>query len=166
MREALYMLGLNPNQHGLVNAAVAAASIGSSAFPQMVLPDSPRASACTPMADFYIYPQTSRLSGECSLEVSVVAPFTPIDLNATPVADDSSSGGASKRARQMPAEVLPYARNLFDDYAPFMRDQVGMHLDGFPLDHEFPQDYVQEEEDESDIEGKPLFDDELANQAA
>ncbi|KAE8777993.1 C2 domain-containing protein [Hordeum vulgare] len=34
-REALYMLGLNPSQHDLVNAAVAAASTGSSAFPRM-----------------------------------------------------------------------------------------------------------------------------------
>src|SRR3954464_15264769 len=81
------MLGLNPSQHGLVNATVAAASTGSSAFPRMVLPDSPRASACTPMPGFHVYPQASRLSGECSPEVSVVAPSTPapvpIDLNAT-----------------------------------------------------------------------------------
>ncbi|KAI5017904.1 hypothetical protein ZWY2020_042792 [Hordeum vulgare] len=47
-----------------------------------------------------------------------------------------------------------------------MHDQVGMDLDGFPLDHEFPKDYRQEEEDECDIEGEPLFEDELANQAA
>ncbi|KAI4984821.1 hypothetical protein ZWY2020_017451 [Hordeum vulgare] len=47
-----------------------------------------------------------------------------------------------------------------------MRDQVGLDLDGFPLDHEFPEDYGQEEEDECDIKGKPLFEDELANQAA
>ncbi|KAI4993797.1 hypothetical protein ZWY2020_008110 [Hordeum vulgare] len=47
-----------------------------------------------------------------------------------------------------------------------MREQVGMDLDGFPLDHEFPKDYGQEEEDECDIEGEPLFEDELANQAA
>ncbi|KAF6983174.1 hypothetical protein CFC21_001437 [Triticum aestivum] len=41
-----------------------------------------------------------------------------------------------------------------------------MDLDGFPLDHEFPDDYGQEEEDECDIEVEPLFEDELANQAA
>ncbi|XBI02344.1 hypothetical protein VPH35_130912 [Triticum aestivum] len=41
-----------------------------------------------------------------------------------------------------------------------------MDLDDFPLDHEFPDDYVQEEEDECDIEVEPLFEDELANQAA
>ncbi|XBJ11426.1 hypothetical protein VPH35_016123 [Triticum aestivum] len=46
-----------------------------------------------------------------------------------------------------------------------MHDQVGLDLDGFPLDHEFPKDYGQEEEDECDIEGEPLFEDELANQA-
>ncbi|KAE8796650.1 hypothetical protein D1007_28269 [Hordeum vulgare] len=42
-RKALYMLGLNRSQHSLFNAAVAAASTGSSAFPHMVLPDSPSA---------------------------------------------------------------------------------------------------------------------------
>ncbi|KAF7110549.1 hypothetical protein CFC21_110638 [Triticum aestivum] len=45
----------------------------------------------------------------------------------------------------------------------FMEDQVG--LDGFPLDHEFPEDYDLEEEDEMDIDGEPLFEEELANQA-
>ncbi|XBH58570.1 hypothetical protein VPH35_079979 [Triticum aestivum] len=47
-----------------------------------------------------------------------------------------------------------------------MRDQVGIDLDGFPLDHEFPDDYGLEEEDECDIEVEPLFEDERANQAA
>ncbi len=47
----------------------------------------------------------------------------------------------------------------------FMRDQVGIDLDGVPLDHEFPDDYELEEEDECDIEVEPLFEDELANQA-
>ncbi|XBI60739.1 hypothetical protein VPH35_041626 [Triticum aestivum] len=47
-----------------------------------------------------------------------------------------------------------------------MRDQVGIDLDGFPLDHEFPNDYGLEEEDECDIEVEPLFEDELANQVA
>ncbi|KAM3211747.1 hypothetical protein ACQJBY_065080 [Aegilops geniculata] len=47
-----------------------------------------------------------------------------------------------------------------------MHDQVGLDLDGFPLHHEFPEDYGEEEEDECDIEGEPLFEDELANQAA
>ncbi|KAE8806994.1 Lectin-domain containing receptor kinase A4.3 [Hordeum vulgare] len=56
--------------------------------------------------------------------------------------------------------------NFNQDQAAFMRDQVGMDVDGFPLDHEFPEDYEQEEEDECDIEGEPLFEDKLANQAA
>ena len=47
-----------------------------------------------------------------------------------------------------------------------MRDQVGIDLDGFPLDHEFPKDYGLEEDDECDIEVEPLFEDELANQTA
>ena len=84
----------------------------------MVLPDSPRASACTLVPGFHVYPQASRLSGECSPEVSVVAPSTPapapIDLNATPVAGGSSTGGARKRARQKPTDVLSDAHNLFD----------------------------------------------------
>ncbi|XP_048530985.1 uncharacterized protein LOC125509956 [Triticum urartu] len=169
------------------------------------------------MPDFHVYPQASCLSRECSPDVSVVTPSmpapAPIDLNATPVAGGSSSGGARKRARQTPIDVLPDAHNLFNgmptaddedymknlifegdaptpgydpdetqsqddrgaftpvagydpDQAAFMRDQVGMALDGFPLDQEFPDDYGQEEEDECDIEVEPLFEDKLANQAA
>ena len=52
-----------------------------------------------------------------------------------------------------------------EDQAAVMHDQVGLDLDGFPLDHEFSEDYGQEEEDELDIEWEPLFEDELANQA-
>ena len=47
----------------------------------------------------------------------------------------------------------------------FMQDQVDLDLDGLPLDHEFPEDYDLEEEDEMDIDREPLFEDELANQA-
>ncbi|XBI39823.1 hypothetical protein VPH35_124514 [Triticum aestivum] len=47
-----------------------------------------------------------------------------------------------------------------------MHDQVGLDLDGFPLDQEFSEDSGQEEEDECDIEGEPFFEDELANQTA
>ncbi|KAF7101160.1 hypothetical protein CFC21_102555 [Triticum aestivum] len=47
-----------------------------------------------------------------------------------------------------------------------MQDQIGLDLDGFPLDHEFPEDYDLEEDDELDINGEPLFEDELANQVA
>ena len=60
-----------------------------------------------------------------------------------------------------------FTPSTFDeDQAAFMRDQVGLDLDGFPLDHEFLEDYGLEEEDECDIEEEPLFEDELANQAA
>ncbi|XBI61767.1 hypothetical protein VPH35_042513 [Triticum aestivum] len=216
-REALYMLGVNPSQHNLVQATVVATSTGSSMFPRMVMLDSPRISACNPVPGFHVYPQASRLSGECSPDVSVVAPSTPapapIDLNATPVVGGSSSGGTRKRARQTPADGLPDARNLFEempsavdedymqhlileggapgagydpeetqgqdgrgaftpaagydpDQAAFMHDQVGIDLDGFPLDHEIPDDYGLEEEDECDIEVEPLFKDELANRTA
>ncbi|KAE8819591.1 DNA repair protein rhp54 [Hordeum vulgare] len=38
-----------------------------------------------------------------------------------------------------------FTPSTFDqDQAAFIRDQVGMDLDGFPLDHEFPEDYGQE----------------------
>ncbi|XBI35029.1 hypothetical protein VPH35_120765 [Triticum aestivum] len=209
------MLGVNPSQHNVLQAAVVVTSTGSSAFPRMVLPDSPRPSVCNPVPGFHVYPQASRLSGECSPDVSVVAPSTPapapIDLNATPMVGGSSSGGTRKRARQTPAGGLPDARNLFEEmptavdedymqnlifkggasgagydsdetqsqdgrgaftpaagYDPeqvaFMRDQVGIDLDGFPLDHEFLEEYGLEEEDECDIEVEPLFEDELANQ--
>ncbi|XBH93377.1 hypothetical protein VPH35_084304 [Triticum aestivum] len=144
-REALYMLGLNPSQHGLVNAEVStAASTVSSAFPRM-----------------------------CSPDMSVVAPSTrapaPINLNATPAAGGSSSGGTRKHAPQMPADVLPDARNLFDGMPATVDEDYMQNLifegDGFPLDHEFLDDYGQEEEDECDIDVEPLFKDELANQA-
>ncbi|KAE8795132.1 Lectin-domain containing receptor kinase A4.3 [Hordeum vulgare] len=148
--------------------------------------------------------------------MSIVAPSTPasvtIDLNAASMAGGSSSGGMSKRQREMPANMLTGARNLFDEmptvidddtanrflenmifedgalaatYNPdetqsqdgrapftqatndphdaFMQDQVS--LDYFPLDHEFPEDYGLEEDDyDMDIDGEPLFKDELANQ--
>ncbi|KAE8791588.1 DNA repair protein rhp54 [Hordeum vulgare] len=47
----------------------------------------------------------------------------------------------------------------------FVQDQVGLDLDGFPPDHVFPDDYSLEEEDEADIDGEPLFEDELVTQA-
>ncbi|XBI83272.1 hypothetical protein VPH35_091793 [Triticum aestivum] len=130
--EALILLGLNPGQHGLVNAAVAAGSTDSSTFPRMVLPNSPRSSAMQPIPDIHVYPQASRLSGECSPEVSVVAPSTPApapnDLKATPVAGGSSSGGVRKRARQMLADVLPGARSLFDGMPAFGDDDYMQNI--------------------------------------
>ncbi|KAE8804547.1 C2 domain-containing protein [Hordeum vulgare] len=152
-REALCMLGFNPSQHGLVNAAVAAAvSTGSSGFPRTVLPDSPRASACNPVPGFHVYPQASCLPGECSPEVSVVAPSTPaivpIDLNATPVAAGSSARCARKRKRQTPADQLPDVRNLFDemsgagddDYMQNMIFEGGAHAASFDPDETQSQD--------------------------
>ncbi|KAE8810485.1 putative serine/threonine-protein kinase [Hordeum vulgare] len=85
-------LGVNPSQHGLVNVAVAAAvaNMGSSAYPRMMLPESLHMSSMQPIPSLNVYPQGSRISRECSLEVSIVDPCTPasvtIDLNATPVA--------------------------------------------------------------------------------
>ncbi|SPT19929.1 unnamed protein product [Triticum aestivum] len=180
-REALYMLGVNPNQHSLVQAAVAVASTGSSAFPRMVLPDSPRASACNPIPGFHVYSQASRLSGECSPDVSVVAPSTPapasIDLNATPVVSGSSSGGTRKRTRQTPAGGLPDARNPFEEMSSAVDEDYMQNLifkggapdasyDPDETQNQDGHDYGLEEEDECDIEVEPLFEDELANQAA
>ncbi|KAE8815486.1 DNA repair protein rhp54 [Hordeum vulgare] len=132
-REAFCMLGLNPSQHGLLNTAVAAAvSTGSSAFPRALLPDSPRASSCNPVSGFHVYPQASRLSGECSPEVSVVAPSTPtpttIHLHATPVVGGSSCGGARKRVRQTPADQLSGARNLFDEMSAAGNDDYMQNM--------------------------------------
>ncbi|KAE8790997.1 DNA repair protein rhp54 [Hordeum vulgare] len=145
-REALCMMGLNSSQHGLINVVVASAvSTGSPAFPRTVLPDSPSASACNLVPGFHIYPQASRLSGECSPMVSMVAPSTlapaPIDVNATLVAAGSSAGGARKtragdNSRPAVGRAQPVRRN------------VGLDLDGIPLNHEFPEDYGLEEEDE------------------
>ncbi|KAE8805105.1 DNA repair protein rhp54 [Hordeum vulgare] len=144
------MLGLNPSQHGLVNAA--AVSTGSSAFPWTVLPDLPGVSACNLVPGFHVYPQASRLLGECSPEMIVVAPSTPapasIDLNATPVAAGSSAGGARKRVRRTPADKLPGARNLFDgmpaadddDYMQNMIFEGGAQAAGFDPDETQSQD--------------------------
>ena len=113
-------------------AAVAAASTGSSALPRMVLPESPRASACNPVPGFHVYPQASRLSGECSPDVSVVASSTPapapIDLNAIPVVGGSSSGGTRKHVRQTPAGGLPDARNLFEEMSSAVDEDYMQHL--------------------------------------
>ncbi|KAE8797847.1 Eyes absent-like protein 4 [Hordeum vulgare] len=170
MREALCMLGLSPSQHGLVNAVVAAAvSIGSSAFPWTVLPNSPGASACNPVSGFHVYPQTraDQLSGAPNLfdGMSVAADD---DYMQNMIFEDGvrAAGfdpGETQSQDGRGAFTLPAGYN--EDQAAFMHDQVGLDLDGFPLDHEFLQDYGLEEEDECDIEAEPLFQDELANQA-
>ncbi|KAE8799973.1 DNA repair protein rhp54 [Hordeum vulgare] len=83
----------------------------------MMLSESPHASCTHPIPGFHVYPQGNRFSGECSLEVSIVAPSSPapvtIDLNVAPVARLSSSVGMRKREREMPVDMLIYARNLF-----------------------------------------------------
>ncbi|KAE8795190.1 putative serine/threonine-protein kinase [Hordeum vulgare] len=118
-REALLYLGVNPSQHGLVNAAVATAatSMSSLGYPRMMLPESPCAPCEQPIPGFHVYPQGIRFSEECSSEVSIATPSTPasvtIDLNATSVAGGSSSGGMRKRHHEMPADLLTDARNLF-----------------------------------------------------
>ncbi|KAE8773990.1 DNA repair protein rhp54 [Hordeum vulgare] len=183
-RDALLYLGVNPSHHGLVNPAVVAAvvSTGSSAYPRMMLPESPRASCTQPIPGLHVYPQGSRFSGECLPEVSIVAPSMPasvtIDLNATPVAGGSSSGGMRRREREMPADMLTGARNLFggmsvavdnDTANRFLENMIfeGGRPRRFPLDHEFPEDYgLEEEDDDMDIDGEPLFEEELANQTA
>ncbi|KAE8778925.1 Lectin-domain containing receptor kinase A4.3 [Hordeum vulgare] len=184
MREALLYLGVNHSQHGLVNVVVAttAACTGSSAYPRMMLPESPHTSCTQPIPDFHAYPQGNRFSGEWSLEVRIVALSMPapvtIDLNATLLAGESSSGGMRKRQRKMPADMLTSARNLFDGMSAavdddtanrflenmiFEGDEVG--LDSFPLNHELPEDYdLEKEDDDMDIVGEPLFEEELANQ--
>ncbi|KAE8781654.1 hypothetical protein D1007_45038 [Hordeum vulgare] len=210
--QTLLMLGLNPGRHGIIAAVVSAASIGSS------LSMSPHMSTTLQGQGFERkHPQTSRLSnsaGSSSPEVSVVAPAMPvpaaIDLNAMPL----FSGGARKRPRQLPADALGNAHNMFDrmsatedkanrvfmeslvyedggggipfdpdetqsedDRTPFMAghdgigypfcedmadplmvDQLGLD-NSFPLNHEFQKDYgLDEEDDEVDIDGEPLFD--------
>ncbi|KAE8798441.1 Eyes absent-like protein 4 [Hordeum vulgare] len=47
----------------------------------------------------------------------------------------------------------------------FVQDQVDMYLDSFLLDHVFPDDYGLEEKDVVDIDGDPLFENELTTQA-
>ncbi|KAE8776906.1 DNA repair protein rhp54 [Hordeum vulgare] len=57
----------------------------------------------------------------------------------------------------------PFTQATNDPHDAFMQDKVG--LDSFQLDHEFPEDYgLEEEEDDMDIDGEPLFEDEHANQ--
>ncbi|KAE8805524.1 putative serine/threonine-protein kinase [Hordeum vulgare] len=129
-REALLYLGVNPRKHGLVNTGVAAtaASTGSSAYTRMMLPESPRASCTQPIPGFHVYPQGSRFSGECSLEVGIVAPFMPapvtINLNTTPVAGGPSSEGMRKREHKKPTDMLIDARNLFDGMPAAVDDDM------------------------------------------
>ncbi|KAE8805096.1 DNA repair protein rhp54 [Hordeum vulgare] len=57
----------------------------------------------------------------------------------------------------------PFTQATNDPHDAFLQDQVA--LDGFPLNHEFPEDYgLEEEDDDMDIDGEPMFEEELANQ--
>ncbi|KAE8811406.1 putative serine/threonine-protein kinase [Hordeum vulgare] len=140
MREALLYLGLNPSQHGLVNTTVAVASTGSSAFPQMVLPESPHALATYPIPGFHVYPQASRLFGEFSPEGDAAAAGGDAVASYNPEETQRQDGRGS------------FTLSTYDQArmkAVFMQDQVGLNLDGFPLEHMFPDDYGLEEEDEA-----------------
>ncbi|KAE8782494.1 dna repair protein rhp54 [Hordeum vulgare] len=80
----------------------------------------------------------------------------------------------------MRADMLTRARNLFDGMSTTVDDDTtnrflenmifecgvqAVVLEGFPLEHEFLVYYVlEEEEDDMDIDGEPLFEEELANQ--
>ncbi|KAE8806390.1 hypothetical protein D1007_17443 [Hordeum vulgare] len=114
MRKALLYLGVNPSQHGLVNTAIdaAAPNTGSSAYPRMMRPESPRAYSTHPISGFHVYPQGRRFSGECSLNVTIVAPSTPapmtIDINATPNVEMD----AEKQAKMLELEEAKQAKML------------------------------------------------------
>ncbi|KAE8768244.1 DNA repair protein rhp54 [Hordeum vulgare] len=98
----------------------------------MVLLESSRASTTHPIPGFHVYPQASRLPGECSPEVSMVAPSTPaptaIDLKAIRVAGGSSSGGSRTRAREMSVDMLSGTRNLFDGMPATVDDERANHF--------------------------------------
>ncbi|KAE8778262.1 DNA repair protein rhp54 [Hordeum vulgare] len=90
--------------------------------------------------------------------------------------DAATVGGAAATATGYDPEEIqshddrggPFTPSTYDQacmYSAFMQDQAGLNLDGFPIDYMFLDDYDLEEEDEVDIDGEPLFEDELANQA-
>ncbi|KAE8818691.1 Lectin-domain containing receptor kinase A4.3 [Hordeum vulgare] len=159
VKATLLCLGVNPNQQGLVNAAIVAAAVntGSSTYPRMMMPESPRASCTQPIPGFRVYTQGNRFSEECSPEVSIVAPSTPasgiIDLNVAPVAGGSSSGGTRKRRREMPADMLTNARNLFDGMPVAVDDDTTNHFlekmifeDGEPATGAYDPDETQSQD--------------------
>ncbi|KAE8770332.1 Phospholipid-transporting ATPase 1 [Hordeum vulgare] len=81
----------------------------------------------------------------------------------------ASAGGAYSVAAYDPDETqrqddqAPFTQDTNGPHDAFMQDQVG--LDGFPLDHAFPEDYgLEEEDDDMDIDGETLFEEEFANQ--
>uniref|UniRef100_A0A8I6WZW9 Uncharacterized protein n=1 Tax=Hordeum vulgare subsp. vulgare TaxID=112509 RepID=A0A8I6WZW9_HORVV len=93
-------------------------------------------------------------------------------FDGTTVVDDDDymkdmifEGGAQAAGFNPDETQSQDGRGYNEDQVAFLRDQVGLDLDGFPLDHEFPEDYGLEEEDECDIEAELLFEDEVTNQA-
>lgn len=62
----------------------------------------------------------------------MIAPSMPapmhIDLKATSVAGGSSSDGTRKRAREMSADMLSSARNLFDGMPAAIDDERANHF--------------------------------------
>ncbi|KAE8817972.1 DNA repair protein rhp54 [Hordeum vulgare] len=70
----------------------------------------------------------------------------------------------------MPADVLPGARNLFDTMtAAAAAETANRFMETIIFrggGAAFSEDYDLEKEDEPDIDWEPLFEDELANQAA
>ncbi|XBI18323.1 hypothetical protein VPH35_060129 [Triticum aestivum] len=188
-REELYMLGLNPSQHGPVNTAMAAAAnTSSSAFPRMgVLARRDRGGAFHACARAH---RPQRHTGGRWLvirgreetraaDAGDVLPDARNLFDGMPAAGNEDymqnlvfKGGAPAAGYDPNETQSQDGRGAFTpaagydpDQAAFMPDQVGIDLDGFPLDQEFSDDYGQEEVDECDIEVEPLFEDELANQA-
>ncbi|KAE8816975.1 DNA repair protein rhp54 [Hordeum vulgare] len=106
--------------------------MGSSSYPRMMLPESPRASCTQLIPGFHVYTQGSLFSTECSPEVSILAPSTPapvtIYLNAAPVARGSSFGGMSKREREMTADMLTDTCNLFNGIPAAVDDDTANHF--------------------------------------
>ncbi|KAE8820310.1 Lectin-domain containing receptor kinase A4.3 [Hordeum vulgare] len=90
------------------------------------------------------------------------------------MAGGSSSGGMRKHKHEMRADMLIDVRNLFDGMPGAIDDDTTNRFlenmifeDGFSLDHEFPEDYnLEEEDDDMDIDEEYLFEEELANQTA
>ncbi|KAE8774605.1 Helicase SKI2W [Hordeum vulgare] len=77
----------------------------------------------------------------------------------------------------MPADMPTGARHIFDGLPAAVDDDTTnrllenmifedqISLDGFPLDHGFPEDYdLEEDDDDIDIDWEPLFEEDLANQ--
>ncbi|KAE8783394.1 hypothetical protein D1007_43164 [Hordeum vulgare] len=135
-RQALLILRLNPSQHRLVVATAAAASTGSSPLHHQLL-DSPHMSSTPVMHDFQWYhSQTSRLS----YSTSFGSPEVSINLNAVLVGGGSSSGGARKRPRELPADAMGNACNWFNRMSAAEDEANRMFMDSLIYDGGIPFD--------------------------